>query len=50
MQLLEPLARNVGVDLCRRNVGMPQQQLNDAQIGAVIQQVRRKGMAQGVRR
>lgn len=45
MHLLQPLARNVRVDRRRRNVGMTEQQLHGAQIGTVVQQMRRERMA-----
>ena len=36
-QALEPLLDHMGVDLRGRDVGMAQQRLHDAQIGAVVQ-------------
>ena len=50
VQLLQPLARDVRVDLRGRDVGMAEQQLHDAQIGAVVEEVRRERVAQHVRR
>jgi hypothetical protein len=50
MQRLQPLARHVGVDRGGGDVGVAQQHLHRAQVGAVVQQVRGEGMAQGVRR
>src|SRR3989344_6447728 len=50
MQALQPLTRNMRVNLRRGQVRMPEQHLHHAQIGAVVQQVRRKRMAQRVRR
>jgi hypothetical protein len=50
VQLLEPLAGDMGVDLRRRDVGVAEQQLHHAQVGAVVQQVGGEGMAQHVRR
>ena len=50
VQLLQPLARDVRVDRRRRDVGVAEQQLHDAQVGAVIEQMRRERMAQHVRR
>ena len=50
VQLLQSFARYVRINLRRRNIRMPEQQLHDSQIGAVIQQVRGKRMAQGMRR
>ena len=49
VQPLQPLARDVGVDRRRRDVGMAEQHLHRAQVGAVVQQVRREGVAQRVR-
>ena len=43
-------AVDVGVDLRRRDVGMAEQRLQDAQVGAPFEQVRREGVAQDVRR
>jgi hypothetical protein len=40
----------VRVDRRRRDVGVAQQELDDAQVGAVVQEVRREGVAQHVRR
>ena len=50
VQLLQPLAGDVRVDLRRRDVRMAEQQLHHAQVRAVIEQMRREGMAQGVGR
>jgi hypothetical protein len=50
MQLPQPLARHVGVDGGGADVGMAQQQLHRAQVGAVVQQVGGEGVAQRVRR
>jgi len=36
VQLLQTLARNVRVDRRRRDVGMTEQELDDAQIGAMV--------------
>jgi hypothetical protein len=49
MNLLKPLSCHMRVDLRGGNVSMAQQQLHHAQIGAVVQQMRGKCMAQGVR-
>ena len=49
VQLLEPLARHVGVDLRGRDVGVAEQQLHGAQVGAVVEQVGGEGVAQRVR-
>ena len=50
VQLLQAFARNVGVNLRGGNVGMPEQQLHDAKIGAVIQEMRGKRVPQSVGR
>ena len=50
MQSLQPLARDMCVDLRRRDVGMTEQQLHDAQVGAMIQKMRRECMTQRMRR
>ena len=50
MQLLQALAGDVGVDLRGRQVAVPKQHLYDPQVGAMVQQMRREGMPQGVRR
>jgi hypothetical protein len=49
MQCLQPLTRDMGVDLRRGDIGMAEQHLHHPQIGPVIQQVRGERMAQGVR-
>ena len=49
MQQPQPLARDVGVDGGGADVGMAQQQLHRPQIGAVVQQMGGKSVAQGVR-
>ena len=48
-QALQPLLDHMGVDLRGRDVGMAEQRLHDAQIGAVVQQMAGKGMAQHMR-
>ena len=50
VQPLQALARDVRVDRGGRDVGVAEQQLHDAQVGAVIEQVRRERVAQHVRR
>ena len=50
MQLLQPLARHVGVDLRGGNVGVAEQHLHHAQVGAMVEQVGGEGVAQRVRR
>ena len=39
----------MGINLSCGQIGVTQKQLHDSQIGAVIEQVRRKSMPQGVR-
>ena len=46
MQLLQALARHVGVDLRGRDVCMAEQHLDHAQVGTVIEQVGGESMAQ----
>src|SRR6516164_2452385 len=50
VQLLEPLARHVCVDLRGGKIAVAKQHLHDAQVRAVIQQVRGEGVPQSVRR
>src|SRR5437588_12824324 len=50
MQLLQSFERHVRINGRRRNVRVTEQQLDDAQIGAVIQKVRRECMSQRMRR
>ena len=45
MELLQPLACHMGVDLRGGNVGMAQQQLHHAQVCAMVEQVGGKGVA-----
>ena len=47
-QPFQPIIEDVGVDLGRGDVGMAQQHLDRAQVGAIVQQMRGKGMAQRV--
>jgi hypothetical protein len=49
VQLLQAFAGDMGVNLCGRNVGVPQQHLYYTQVRAVIEQMRGKGVAQGMR-
>ena len=49
VELLQAFARHVRVDLGRRNVTVSEQHLHDPQVGAVVQQVGGKSMAQRVR-
>ena len=48
MQLLEPFACHMGIDLRGGNIRMPQQQLHHAQISTMIDQMRGKSMSQHV--
>ena len=47
--VLEPFVEDMGVNLGGRNVGMPQQCLHHAQVGAILQEMAGKGMSQHVR-
>ena len=49
VQRLEPLPRDVGVDRRRREVGVAEQELHGTEVGAVVQEVRGEGVADGVR-
>ena len=46
---LHPRIEHVGIDLRRRNIGMAEQFLHDAQIGAVLQKMAGEGVAQHMR-
>ena len=48
-QALEPLLQHMGVDLRRRNVGVAEQGLHDAEVGAIVQEVAGEGVAEHVR-
>jgi hypothetical protein len=50
MDVSQPAAFHVRIDLSRRDICMPQHRLNGSQIGSSFQQVRGKGMPQHVRR
>ena len=50
VELLQALARDVRVDRRRGDVGVPEQKLHHAQIGAVVEQMRGEGVALRVRR
>ena len=50
VQRLQALPRDVRVDRRRRDVGVAEQQLHDAQVRAVIEQMRRERVPQHVRR
>jgi hypothetical protein len=45
MQLLQPLTSDVRVDLRGRDVGVTEEELHHAQVGAVVDEVRGKGVA-----
>ena len=49
VKLLEPLACDMRIDLGRGYVGMTKEQLYDAQIGAMINEVRGKRVTDGMR-
>ena len=50
VQVVQPLPGNVGIDLRGRQITVPQQHLDHPQIGAMVEQMRGKGVTQGVRR
>jgi len=50
MDRFQSVIGHVGIDLRGRDIGMAQQHLHRAQVGAVVDQVRCEGMAQRVRR
>src|SRR6185437_2544049 len=50
VQLFHTLARDVRIDLCRRQIAVAEQHLHHAQIRAVVQQMRGECVAQRVRR
>ena len=45
MQRFQPLTGDVRIDLRCRDIRVTEKQLNDAQIGTVVEQVRSEGMA-----
>ena len=49
MHSLQPLLIHVSVDLCCRYIGVPEHLLNDSQIRAIAEQVRREAVPQKVR-
>jgi len=49
-QAFQPFLDHMGIDLRGRDIGMAEQRLHDAQVGAVMQQMAGKGVAQHVRR
>ena len=50
MELLQSFACHVSIDLRGRDVGVAEQHLHHAQVGAVVEQVGGEGVAQHVRR
>src|SRR5690606_22633866 len=50
VQVLQTLARHVGIDLRGREVAMAEQQLDQPQVGAVVQEVGCEGMPETVGR
>src|SRR5690606_19295405 len=50
VQLLHPLASDVRVDLGRRDIAVPEQELHDPKVGTVVQQMRRERVPNGMRR
>ncbi len=50
MQRLQPCLCDVRVNLRGGKIGVAEEPLDDAQVGAVVEQVRGKGVAQGVGR
>src|SRR5690348_16591868 len=45
----QPAPVDVAVDLCRREGAVAEELLDDAEVGAALEQVRREGVAQAVR-
>ena len=50
VQLLQPLARDVRVDRRRRDVGVAEQELHDAEVRTMVQEMRRECVTKHVRR
>ena len=50
MDFFHALPGNVSIDLSRRDVAVAEQQLNHTKIGTVVQEVRCKRVAHGMRR
>ena len=48
MHALQSLACDVGVNLCCRDIAVAEQHLHYAQVGAVVEKVRRKGVPEGM--
>src|SRR5262245_56388187 len=49
MHFPQPITSHVRIDLCRADVGVPKQLLNDPQVCSVLQQMRREAMPQHMR-
>jgi hypothetical protein len=49
MNFLEPLTRNMRINLRRRDIRMTKEQLHHAQIGTMVDQVGRERVPQGMR-
>ncbi len=49
-QVAQFVGDDVGIDLCRRNVGVTEQELHGAKVCAARQQMRSESVAQGMRR
>src|SRR3990172_11329122 len=49
MYFLQILSVDMRIDLCRRNIHMPQQFLDNTKIGPTLQQMRREGMTERMR-
>jgi hypothetical protein len=45
----QPFAADVGVDLCRRDLAVPEHQLDGPEVGPALEEVRREGVPQDVR-
>ena len=48
-QALQSLLDDMGIDLCRGDVGVAKQRLDDSQIGSIVQKMTCKGVAQHMR-
>ena len=48
-EAFQPLFQHVGIDLCGGNVGVAEQRLHNAQVGAVMQEMAGESVAQHVR-
>ena len=50
VNLLQPLPDDVGINLGRRDLGVPQHHLDRPQVGSPLEEMGREGMPQDVRR